>query len=122
MHLGKKNEYLNTGDAYKDMEGNMKQFTHVDWDPKQKATLAMTTEEEMIEISQSLKEDRVDVIQRILDAPAVYCPLPFDDFIIRGKDVEKITWNEKMLNDEGVDRNKLRDLMVLMENRMCTIM
>ncbi len=39
MRKGKQENYINTGDAYADIEGNMKQFTHVDHDPKLNVTI-----------------------------------------------------------------------------------
>lgn len=108
---------LDTGEAYRDMEGNMKQFSSVDWDSKLTKNMGVTTKGEYNEIRESLKDYRLDLIQRVLDIPASLCPLPFQDFTVRGESITKIPWNETMIKDPGLDISRLRDLCILLENR-----
>lgn len=60
---------------------------------------------------------RNDLIQRVLENSASFCPTEFQDFTIRGEQATVVTWNERMLSDKGLDIQRLRDLTVILENR-----
>lgn len=62
-------------------------------------------------------EYKDELIQRVLDIPASLCPEPFQDFTVRGATEITVTWNKKMIADQGFDIRRLRDLAVLLENR-----
>ncbi len=109
MH--KKSDYYTSPDNYRDIDGNMKTFNYIDHDSKTKVSMSTDTS------SFNEKEYRKDLLERILDIEAVYCPIEFQDFVVRG-DVENITWNEIMLSDEGILIDKLRTLCVILENRI----
>lgn len=62
---------LDTSEAYKDMEGNMKQFTHVDHDPKLKISATIESVSERQERIKWMEEYRESTILSILALPAV---------------------------------------------------
>jgi len=64
------------------------------------------------------KQYRENLQDRILAIPAVYCPEPFSDFIKRGADMTAIGWSETMIKDSGITVSRLRDLCVILENRV----
>lgn len=61
---------------------------------------------------------RNELIHRVLCIPASLCPFEFVDFTLRGESQSVIKWNETMIQDAGFDINKLRELCVILENRM----
>lgn len=111
MRIGNKHNYVNTGNAYQDMDGNMKQFTTVDHDKK--TSVSMNVEDAVW----SEKAYRKDLLERILDTSASLSPVEFDDFLIRGENFTTIEWNEKMISDDGINLDRLRFLVNILENR-----
>ncbi len=73
-------------------------------------------ESEMVE--NDLVISRKNLITKILSLPAVYCPEVFADFTVRGQDVTKVEWNEKMIRDPGMETQRLWDIRILTENRI----
>jgi len=63
-------------------------------------------------------EYRDILIDRILSIPASYCPMIFTDYTVKGENFDVIKWNEDMLHDSGVPISQLRDLCVILENRV----
>ena len=111
MATDRKADYVgNHGGVYTDLNGMTKQFTVVDHDKK--TSIHFNSENS----SFNMEEYRAQLIGRILDIPASICPDIFHDYTQRG-DTPVITWNTKMLQDNGVPISQLRDLCTLCENR-----
>lgn len=103
---------VETGEAYRDLEGNIKHFTHIDHDPKIRVSYSKDNGDKW-----DPEEYRNELIERILEHSAVFCPEPFFQFTKRGENVVTITWREDMLRDHGCMTENLRDLAVMLENR-----
>lgn len=111
MHIGKKENYLNTADAYKDMDGNMKQFTHIDHDVKTKISRNTTGESTRDAVNNYIKETK----EEILSMPAVSVSEheTFHYLIIRDLTEKLIKWNKEAVND-------ISDFYTLYRLRMLT--
>lgn len=121
MAVDKKSDHVgNHGGAYIDNDGMRRQFTYIDHDPKTKISGSVTTDKEQKEIKSSLSEYRKELAERILALPASLCPIEFSEFKLLGDSQAVIQWNEKMVRDEGMTVNRLRDLCVVVENRFET--
>lgn len=115
MPIDKKSQHVgNHGGAYIDNDGMRKQFTTIDYDKKIKIAAGIP---DKMDYATFFIEYRKELIQRILDIPASLCPDEFQDFTVRGEQVKIITWNNVMLNDKGLELDKLRILAVLLENK-----
>lgn len=64
------------------------------------------------------KEDRKRIQGEIISLPASLFPKEFQDFVLRGEEHEVISWNEKMIFDEGLPFERLLQLKVLTERRL----
>jgi hypothetical protein len=117
MAVDKKSDHYTSATHYKDLDGNMKAFTFVDHDIKPGGATHSITDEEISEAKKQLKEFRKTSIERILVIPASLCPQWFTDFTVRG-DVGEVKWNEEMLRDEGLPLDRIRDLKIMLENRL----
>lgn len=118
MAVDKKSDYVgNHGGAYTDIDGNRRQFTVVDHDPKTKISGLVTSDKEKESIKAELSDYRKELIERILAVPASLCPLEFSEFKLVGDSQAVIQWNEKMVRDEGMTVNRLRDLCTILERR-----
>lgn len=118
MAVDRKSDHVgNHGGGYIDNDGNRKQFTYIDHDPKTSISGLVSTDKDKEAIKSSLSSYKVDIIQRILDIPASLCPIEFYEFTIRGENQSVVKWNDVMLRDEGLTLNRLRDLCTLLENR-----
>lgn len=86
---------LDAGEAYKDMDGNMKQFTHVDHDPKLKIPTTIESLSEREERIKWMTEHRENNILTILALPAVSISGDevFESLIIRTSN--GFEWNEE---------------------------
>jgi len=116
MH-DKLSDYVgNHGGSYVDGDGNTRQFTYVDHDI-QPNLYPVITKNEVEEAKKMVKEIREEYISYILSSPASLCPPMFTDYTVRG-DISTIQWNEKMLRDEGVPLDKIRDIKILLEKRI----
>jgi hypothetical protein len=101
---------------YRDLDGNMRNFTVVDHDPKTKISVPSN---EGVDLKKALEDYREETIQKILAAPAVYCPMIFADYTIRGEQAGgQIIWNEPMLRNQGVPLNQLTDIYTLLSNTL----
>jgi hypothetical protein len=117
MAVDRKSQHVgNHGGKYMDNDGMSKQFTYIDHDKKTKISKLNSSEQEMERIKQELKDYRVDLQERILKIPASLAPDIYYDFTVRGANLTEITWNEKMIKDEGLDLDRLRTLAVILEN------
>ena len=104
MHYQDKTPMYNAKDAYKDIDGNMKQFTHIDHDVKTKIGIdPPLSDSEKKTLQESVKNSTELQIQAILALPAVSAVLSgqadyYEQFIIR--DPEKgIIWRDHMVKD-----------------------
>lgn len=121
MAVDKKSDHVGThGGGYIDNDGNRRQFTYIDHDPKTKISGLVSTDTEQKEIKEQLTSYKKQLIDRILDLPASLSPVEFYDFTVRGDSQLVITWNETMIRDNGLTISRLRDLCVLLENRFDT--
>lgn len=111
MATDKKSQHYTSAQNYTDLEGQSKLFTMVDHDRKTK--ISTMNEESDKDWKTSY---RSSLIERILVITAAICPEPFSDFVLRGESRNTIGWNEKMLNDQGFEVSKLRELCTLLEN------
>lgn len=116
MAVDKKSQHYTSAQHYKDNDGNMKSFTMVDHDKKSKASKSIIADGEMERIKKELSDYRIDLQDRILAIPASLAPDWYYDFTIRGAEATVITWNEKMIRDEGLDLERLRTLVIILEN------
>lgn len=113
MATDRPGDYIgNHGGKYTDESGMTRQFTYVDHDKKP----TISTNTEKVDKSWQ-KEYRNSIINRILGIPASLCPEPYYDFTVRGENQNTITWNEKMVRDEGIEIDRLRMLCTLLENK-----
>lgn len=117
MSTDKLSDHYTSAQAYTDLDGQSRQFTFIDHDKKSKISALKQTEEEVQEIKNSLNSYRLDLVKRILEIPASLCPFEFVDFTVRGEAMDKIEWNKKMLEDEGLPLNNLRFLCTILENK-----
>lgn len=118
MHLGNKENYLNTADAYKDIDGNMKQFTHIDHDVK--TNISPYIGGDINDIREELRLYRLDKINEILNISASLCPIEFIDYVVKGEGKTKIEWNKVMINDPGFNMDRVVQLWTILENRNST--
>jgi hypothetical protein len=102
------------GGAYTDIDGMRKQFTVVDHDKK--IQISSSLDERLPENWQA--EYRASLVKRIAEVPASLCHEWFYDFTLRGEGQTEITWNMDMLLDSGVPISQLRDICVILENRV----
>lgn len=116
MAVDRPGDYVgNHGGAYTDDSGMSKQFTYVDHDPKIKISGSVTTDKEKETIKSSLLLYKKELVQRILDVSASFCPIEFSEFTLRT--TSKIEWNKKMLSDNGMSIDRLRDICTIVERR-----
>ena len=108
------NDKYNAPDTYTDMDGQSKNFTHINYSKKSKMSFQMKEEQDLQE---QLKNSKKELQDRILAIPAVMYPEPFMDFILRGENYEVVSWNEPMIRDEGTPYNTLYNLWVLTDNK-----
>jgi len=113
MSVSKKSDFHTAPQNYQDVDG-MKTFTVIDHDVKSKMYGKVSMK--IDEYNEFLKQYRKELIERILAIPAVFCPEPFQSFVIRNADSPTIQWNEVMLRDEGVTQDNLRNLCIMLEN------
>jgi len=108
MAVDKPADYVgNHGGAYVDETGQTKQFTYIDHDIKPKISNYIPDGD----IKEKLKNDRKDLIDRILLIPATFCSDIFQEtFTTRDTSVE---WNEVMLKDAGIGMDRLRAIYTL---------
>lgn len=112
MHYKDKQSQYVPPSSYDDLEGNVKNFTEIDYDKKQTISVNLTnvdTDWEPIY--------RKQLIARIFEYAAVFCPIHLIDYTLRGEAQTNITWNQTLLEDPGISVWRLRDLSVLLENR-----
>lgn len=118
MGVDKKSDHVgNHGGAYIDNDGNRRQFTYIDHDPKTKISGSVISDKEQAVIKEGLKDYRQELVERILAVPASLCPIEFQEFRLVGESQSSIQWNEKMVRDEGMTVNRLRDLCTILERR-----
>src|SRR6476469_696277 len=119
MAVDKKSDHVgNNGGDYTDNDGLSKQFTYIDHDVKTSvSTNRPLTEEEKQDIINNLKAARSNLINAILDIPAVFCHEVHQDFTNRGEGVTTISWNKAMLSDPGLPMDKLSDIRTLADNK-----
>jgi hypothetical protein len=118
MAIDKKSQHYTSAKNYRDLDGNTRSFDFIDHDVKTKIGTNKPlepTEKEKLE--EDIRKNRENQINKILEIPAAYCADVFQDFTIRG-DVTKITWNETMLRDPGMDMIKLMNIYILANNKM----
>lgn len=117
MAVDKPGDYVgNHGGGYIDNDGNRRQFTYIDHDPKTKITNSVSVDKEAI--TKELSDYRELLIQEILNTPASVCPIIFSEFTVRGESQTVIEWNKTMITDKGMTINRLRDLYTLLSNRV----
>ncbi len=109
------NDKYNAPDTYTDMDGQSKNFTHINYSKKSKMSFQMKEEQDLQEL---LKADKLRIQEEILNLPASMFPMEFQDFIIRDIPNEKIIWNESMIRDEGTPFTTLLSLKTLTSNRL----
>lgn len=121
MAVDKKSDHVgNHGGAYIDNDGNRRQFTYIDHDPKTTISGSTLSDKEQAVIKEGLKDYRQELVERILAVPASLCPLEFQEFRLVGDSQSTIQWNESMLRDAGMTVNRLRDLCTILERRFET--
>jgi len=119
MAVDRPGDYVgNHGGGYIDNDGQRKQFTYIDHDPKTKISGSVPTDEEKEEFKKAVADYRELIIQEILEMPPSLCPLPFHEFVLRGENQVVLEWNKTMVTDKGMTFNRLRDLHTLLSNRM----
>lgn len=113
MAVDKKSDHYTSAQHYKDLDGNMKNFTFVDHDVKSSATLTPPlSDEERNVLKDTVKGEAQRQIEEILALPAVSLlssgNLFAEDYIER--DVEKgtIKWRERMVRDSLTINSDLR--------------
>lgn len=104
--------HMTKGSSYEDRDGQVKNFTEIDWSPKTKVSIAIS-KEELDEAKTLLKKDTEGRISAILSLPAVYAPSMYD--CLKNRSAEKgITWNEAAVRDScKIDLDYARDLFNL---------
>lgn len=107
MAVDKKSDHVGDhGGRYTDMQGNTKQFTYIDHDPKSKLSAYIPDGT----AAEKVKQHRLESIEKILSIPAVFAHAIHEQYTIRGADVNTVQWNETMLRDEGLDSYKLYEI------------
>lgn len=117
MSAGKteKAKHLTAATNYSDIDGNMKTFTHIDYDLKSRMATYHPSDDEKRDNAEALKQYHLDLISRLMATPASTAPDLFYDFTIRGEGKKTIEWNEVMLRDPGMSLDKIRDMALHME-------
>lgn len=116
-HIHKSKYVGNHGGAYVDINGQSKQFTYVDHDPKTKISTTNMSTQEKETIKSELATYRASLITKISVSPPSLCPNLFEKFTLRG-DREAIEWDVTALNDAGVPLQTLSDLWTLLSKRV----
>lgn len=112
--IDRKSQHVgNHGGAYRDNDGMSKQFTYIDHDIKSK--LSSYKGEDINDINAKLTDHRIQLIERLLEIPAVFANDIHKDFTV--VEESTIQWNVQMIKDEGVDINKLGDIYRLASNK-----
>lgn len=112
-HAEKKEFTGDHGGKYSDMDGNVKQFTYVDHDPKPTASAYIAEDKE--KIIQKLKDYRDRLVDRIIEVDPEHSADVHQDYVRRG--TQGIEWDELMLRDGGMTLDRLRDVYILAENK-----
>lgn len=110
------NDQYNPPDNYRDLDGNMRTFTYIDYSKKPKKSMYMKDED--LDPKEALRLAKIEMQDEILALPASLFPMEFEEFIIRDVPNQIIKWNEPMVRDDGVPFNTLRNLKVLTQNRL----
>ena len=111
MHYKQEQNQFVTPNTYDDMEGNVRNFTHIDYDMKQRISF-----NKEFDVNWETNY-RNSLVERILACAAVFCPTIYSDYTIRGDTQLLVEWNVKMLRDPGINVWRLRDLTILTESK-----
>lgn len=103
--------------AYTGRDGLTHQETRIDWDEKTKVSSAVITAKDAEVLRKEIVTYRKGLITRILSIPAELAGERYLDFVTRDFDKKKISWNKEMIQDEGMELEKLRDMAVILEKR-----
>lgn len=115
MAVDKKSDHVgNHGGVYTDMDGQTRQFTYIDHDIKPTISTALKVEEG--EVAEQLREYRENLIDRILEIPAVFAADVHQDYTRRG-DRSGVEWDELMLRDGGIPLTRLMEVHTLASNK-----
>ncbi len=98
---------------YDDLEGNVRTFTVTDYSKK---TNVYQVEE--IDHDQILADVRQDLIKEILSLHPQTAIPEYESYIIRGKDVSRLEWDETALYDKGIALEQLIMQKNVMSKRM----
>lgn len=96
---------------YVDMEGNLKTFTHIDYDLKTEISPYSESDQEKADREEWMKNFRKEKIKEILSLPAVSAAYyeHLRDFVIPGE--HEYTWNKEVL--ENADNIMLYNIRLL---------
>jgi hypothetical protein len=91
-----------THSHYDNLDGNIKNFTHIDHDKKLK--VAVGGKESLEDLQESLRQYKQDNIERILLLPAYailvgQAPERYEEFVIRDLKSGEIKWNETVVRN-----------------------
>lgn len=117
MAVDKKSDHYTSASTYRDLDGNMKNFTFIDHDKKSKASGYVPTDETKEDVKQALRDAREEYITRILSYSASFCPTQEQMFTNRGEAKKTIEWNEDALRNQGVPLDRLIRICTLVENK-----
>ena len=98
---------------YDDLEGNVRTFTIKDYSKK---TNVYSVEE--IDHEAVLKEARQEIIEEILKLHPQTAIPEYQNYVIRGKDINKLEWDEAVLYDSGIALEQLIMQKNVMTKRM----
>lgn len=102
---------------YTGRDGLTHQETILDWDIKTKSSTYVPTPEESARVRKLLVDYRKSLAKRILACPAEMCGDKYMDFVRRDFEQQRVTWIKEMLEDQGIDLDRLRDMAVTVEKR-----
>lgn len=113
MAVDRPSDYVTSHQNYRDIEGMSRTFTMIDHDKK---TTVITGSSDFEKEWES--KFRAELIERIVQVSPSICPEDFSEFKVRGEDLKKIEWDTDKLLEKSTGVWRLRDLCVVLENRV----
>ena len=105
MATDKKSDYYTGAEGYTDLDGQSKQFTYIDHDIKSKVSFHDDSPEAMEKVNKEIKTRLEEIIQEILQFPAIYAAYPEDDMLKAHlyneiiDSTDGVKWDEKILRE-----------------------
>ena len=114
MHIGKKANYEQLSSYVTEGDNQLRQYTITDYSRKTK----VGTHIEHIDYGEAFREYREELRQRLFDVPASYALPEYEKFVVPVNTSDEYEWDVAMVNDEGVQTDELRRMVVHCERKV----